>query len=68
MMLQEKAGELAGKIWQALNENGELAGKDLKKLIKARSDKELYLGLGWLLREGKISATDSEKDVLLSLK
>ena len=45
-MFTEKVGELAGKIWQALNENGKLTGKELKKLIKVRADKELYLGLG----------------------
>ena len=44
-MLQEKAGALAGKIWQALNENGELVGKDLRKILKIRSDKDLYLSL-----------------------
>lgn len=67
-MLQELAGELAGKIWQALNENGELAGKDIKKAIKTRSDKDLYLGLGWLLREDKVAVKEVEKDILVSLK
>lgn len=67
-MLQEKAGELAGKIWQALNENGETSGKELKKLIKAKSEKELYLGLGWLLREDKITCNASDKDFIFSLK
>lgn len=52
-MLQEKAGALAGKIWQALNENGELVGKDLRKILKIRSDKDLYLGIGWLLPESR---------------
>ena len=32
-MLQEKAGEIAGKIWETLNENGEMSGKDLKKAV-----------------------------------
>ena len=32
-MLQEIAGEIAGKIWVALSENGELTGKELKKVI-----------------------------------
>lgn len=67
-MLQELAGELAGKIWQALNENGELAGKDIKKAIKTRSDKDFYLGLGWLLREDKVAVKEAEKDILVSLK
>ena len=67
-MLQEKAGESAGKIWQVLNEKGELAGKDLKKAAKVKSDKELYLGLGWLLREDKVQVVETEKDILVSLK
>lgn len=67
-MLEEKAGEFAGKIWEALNESGSLTGKDLKRAIKTRTDKDLYLGLGWLLREGKISAVEAEKDYVFSLK
>lgn len=66
-MLEAKAGEIAGKIWQALTENGELAGKDLKKAIKAKSEKDLYLGIGWLAREGKINAVEGEKDMTFSL-
>lgn len=67
-MFDEKAGELAGKIWEALNEGGELTGKELKKAIKTRSDKDLYLGLGWLLREDKLNVNEGEKDITVSLK
>lgn len=67
-MLQEKAGENAGKIWEALNENGEMTGKELKKAIKVRSDKDLFVALGWLLREDKIQTRDEEKDILIALK
>lgn len=67
-MFDKKAGELAGKIWEALNEGGELTGKELKKAIKTRSDKDLYLGLGWLLREDKLNVTEGEKDITVSLK
>lgn len=67
-MFTEKVGELAGKIWVALNENGKLTGKELKKYIKVRADKELYLGLGWLLREDKIDLTESDKEILVVLK
>lgn len=67
-MLEEKAGELAGKIWEALNEAGELTGKELKKATKLRSDKDLYLGLGWLLREGKLDVCEDEKDVVVKLR
>lgn len=67
-MFEEKAGELAGKIWEALNEAGELTGKEIKKGIKTRSDKDLFLGLGWLLREGKLNITEGEKEITVSLK
>ena len=64
----EKAGELAGAIWNALNENGALNAKDLKKAAKAKSEKDLYLGLGWLLREDKLSVAGDEKEPTFSLK
>lgn len=67
-MLNENAGEIAGKIWNALNENGQLTGKDLKKAAKLKNEKDLYLGLGWLLREDKIQAESADKDILVSLK
>jgi len=67
-MLQEKAGEIAGKIWQALNESGSLSTKDLKRAVGLRSEKDLFLGLGWLLREDKVSAVEAEKDIIFSLK
>lgn len=69
IMLQEKAGEAAGKIWNALNDNGgELSVKDLKKVTKYRADKDLYMGLGWLLREDKIVTEEITGDVLVKLK
>ena len=67
-MFQEKAGELAGKVWEALHAGGELSGKDLKKATKIRADKDLYLALGWLLREDKLVVTEAEKDILVALK
>ena len=67
-MFEEKAGALAGKIWEALNAQGKLTGNDLKKATKIRADKDLYLGLGWLLREDKLVIEEVEKDVEVSLK
>ena len=52
-MLQEKAGAIAGQIWEALNGNEGLTQKGLKKAAKLKADKDLFLGLGWLLREDK---------------
>ena len=63
-----KAGEIAGAIWNALNENGAMSAQDLKKAAKAKSEKDLYLGLGWLLREDTLNAEGDEKDPIFSLK
>ncbi len=68
-MLQEKAGEAAGKIWNALHENnGTLTVKELKKVTKYRSDKDLFLGLGWLLREDKLSTEEVDGEIIVTLK
>lgn len=67
-MLKENAGVAAGLIWNALNENGTMTGKGLKKVTKMKNDKELYLGLGWLLREDKITTDVVEKDITVTLK
>lgn len=66
-MINEKAGVIAGKIWNALNENGTLTGKDLKKAAGKLNDKDLFLGLGWLAREGKIATAEVEKDITVTL-
>lgn len=68
-MFTTKAGEIAGKIWESLAaNNGSLTGKEIKKAIKVKSDKDLYVGLGWLLREDKVNVEEIEKDIQVSLK
>lgn len=69
-MLQEKAGNIAGTIWSALSETEGLTFKQIKKVTKL-AEKDFNLGLGWLLREDKVtvSETGDEKDpYLYSLK
>ena len=63
----EKIGNTAGAIWTALNENGAMSTKDLKKAAKVKNDKDLFLGLGWLLREDKVALTEVEKDIVVAL-
>ncbi len=65
--MNEKVGTIAGQIWNALNENGALNTKDLKKAAKVKTDKEIFLGLGWLLREDKVTLTEAEKDIVVAL-
>ena len=48
--MNEKVGQAAGSVWTALNENGAMELKDLKKAAKIKTDKELFLAMGWLHR------------------
>lgn len=66
--MNETVGTLAGAVWTALNEKGALASKDVKKAAGLKSDKELYLAMGWLLREDKLNVADDGKTFTLSLK
>ncbi len=60
-----KIGENAGLLWNAL-QNGAQGVKALKKATKLKND-ELYLALGWLAREGKISFAEAEADLIIAL-
>ena len=68
-MLKEKAGVIAGQIWEALNgkEKG-MTQNELKKAAKLKADKDLFLGLGWLLREDKIETKEEEGELSVKLK
>lgn len=64
-MLKAKIGLNAGLVWKSL-EKEQTNLKALKKATKL-TDKDLYLALGWLAREGKISFSNVEEDMLISL-
>ncbi len=68
-MNTELIGTLAGNVWVALNEANTLGTKQLKKMAKAKNEKELFAALGWLAREGKVTFAESEdgKELLVSL-
>lgn len=67
-MLEEKAGVIAGRIWEALNGTKGLTQKQLKKAANKLTDKDLFLGLGWLLREDKIVTSEVKGELFISLK
>ena len=52
-MITSKIGENAGLIWNAL-QGGALTTKALKKATKLK-EADLYMALGWLAREGKVT-------------
>ena len=66
--MQEKAGVIAGAIWNVLDQVESMSAKELKKAVKLKTEKDLYLGLGWLLREDKLNVEGDEKDPVFSLK
>ena len=66
-MLQEKAGETAGKIWTVLNAKGAMTLKQIKKAAKI-NEKDFYLGLGWLLREDKLTIDEESSEATFELK
>ena len=65
-MLKEKAGVIAGTIWNTLNATEGMTAKQLKKATKL-VDKDLFLGLGWLLREDKVSVEEVEGELFIKL-
>lgn len=51
--MHEEIGTIAGAIWQALNNNGELSLPSLKQQVGAKSP-IFEWALGWLAREDKV--------------
>lgn len=68
-MNTDTIGNNAGCVWGALNEAEALDTKQLKKVAKLKTEKELFAALGWLAREGKINFIESEdsKELIISL-
>ncbi len=64
-MLNEKIGNNAGLVWNALAA-GELSIKAVKKATKL-TEKDINLALGWLAREGKISFNEVEGELFIAL-
>ena len=67
-MINENVGQNAGAVWTLLSQNGAMNTKNLKKAAKIRCDKDLYMAIGWLLREDKLTVMEEDKEVILSLK
>lgn len=65
-MITEKIGTNAGKLWSVLEENGPLPFKKAKTKLKL-TNADLYLAMGWLNREDKITISD-DADFVMTLK
>ncbi len=58
-------GNLAGSIWKYLDEFGSISTFRLK-MVMATSNANIYLALGWLLRENKIKIEALDKGYKVS--
>lgn len=67
MIMNELIGLNAGKIWNALNDLGKMNVKQLKKITKIRTDKELFSAIGWLAKEGKLAFDESGEEMMMFL-
>lgn len=53
VVMEQRIGEVAGKVWKVLRKHGEMAISQVPKAVKEREALS-YLALGWLAREGKL--------------
>lgn len=65
--MEEKIGQIAGQIWNLLNEEGAKTLTQLKKEI-AVADDQINQGIGWLAREGKLDFEKKKNSVKFKLK
>lgn len=65
--MQKTIIETAGKIWEYLNENGEVTTKKMNKDL-GLSDNFTNLGLGWLAREDKVNFSRKGSYTKISLR
>ena len=66
-MTVESIGTIAGVVWTALSTSGKLSIKELKKVTKIKTDKELFSGLGWLAKEDKLVFEEKGGDLFVWL-
>ncbi len=65
--METRIGDVAGTIWNHLNQHGEMSVSKLKQGTKL-SDQLLYMGLGWLAREEKLNFVQDKKTMKVSLR
>lgn len=65
--MQETIIETAGKIWEYLNEKGEVTTKKMNKDL-GLDDNFTNMGLGWLAREDKVNFNKKGSYTKISLR
>ncbi len=65
--MNESIGQMAGQVWNHLNEKGQTSAAKLKTALKADAF-VLNAALGWLAREEKVDITKKGNAVNVVLK
>ena len=67
-MTIESIGTWAGEVYKALETSDThiLGLKQIKKATKLKKD-ELMSAIGWLGREGKLTLTENDEDIVVAL-
>ena len=60
-------GETAGEIWRLLSNEGPLSISAVAGRMK-QSQTAVYMGIGWLAREDKLTFTETKRGIQLSAK
>lgn len=60
-------GETAGEIWRLLSNEGPLSISAVSGRMK-KSQAAVYMGIGWLAREDKLTFTETKRGMHLSAK
>jgi hypothetical protein len=66
-MLTERIGTTAGKVWKALDQNGEMSVAALRKALGSK-DSSVDWAIGWLAREDKLSFRKDKNVLKIGLK
>jgi Winged helix-turn-helix domain (DUF2582) len=61
-----RIGYQAGKVWQVIDRRKLVKITDLK-MITRMDIKDVYLALGWLARENKISFLEKDRELAVGL-
>ena len=67
MSLNPQVGEIAGRIWHLLNDEGPQTLAQLKRQLNGSSELVSF-ALGWLAREDKVELNQDKKSYRVTLK
>lgn len=65
--MQDRIGEVAGKVWEFLDNNGESSVSAITDAVNVPSTKA-YMAIGWLAKEGKLEFHEQGRGKTVTLK